>query len=352
VDQAVLAAGKRRSAAGSRSRELSRSKKKKTASASAAATETPSAAFTVQTPNPAERARLLASRGRGEEILTAANLRRRQPVNGTCANGRVLGRNNSLSGGGSAMVAEDEAGIYTANIALDHPQDQQQMHQSGRKARQSFLATQEAKMEDVSRRREETIQQKRQATELLLAPLAVMAKEQWDALAARLDGESLGNIRRLLEVVLRNAATKSDPKYKRLKTSNRNLWMGLLKFEEVVAILEKSAGFERRVIVGTNGNKQIESTEALRIKMERDRINLEISQALNDESNNPDTIASLIADLDSLEVAAATNVNQQQPSAVCAADEAQNFELSHVGAGEDGLGIKKILSILCAVEIW
>lgn len=316
-------------------------KEKKTASA----TETPSAAFTVQTPNPAERARLLASRGRGEEILTAANLRRRQPVNGTCANGRVLGRNNSLSGGGSAMVAEDEAGIYTANIALDHPQDQQQMHQSGRVARQSFLAAQEAKMEDVSRRREETIQQRRQATELLLAPLAVMAKEQWDALAARLDGESLGNIRRLLEVVLRNAATKSDPKYKRLKASNRNLWMGLLQFEEVVAILEKSAGFERRVVVGTNGNKQIEMTEALRIKME-------ISQALNDESNNPDTIASLIADLDSLEVAAATNVNQQQPSAVCAADEAQNFELNHVGAGEDGLGIKKILSILRAVEIW
>mmetsp|Transcript_19302 Transcript_19302/g.42004 ORF Transcript_19302/g.42004 Transcript_19302/m.42004 type:complete len:372 (+) Transcript_19302:112-1227(+) len=336
-------------------------KEKKTAAASAAAaaaTTTP--AFSVREPNPAERARLLAARRRGEQLLTAANVRRRKPVNGTSAGGRVLGgNNNSLSEGGSAAVADDDFGIVTTApttaIALDHllaQQQEMQQSSSEREARRSFLAKQEAKMEDVRRRREETIRAKRKAAEREqeqhFARKVAMAKQQWDALAARLDGdegekESLGDIRRLLEVVLRNAATKSDPKYKLLKTSNRNLWTRLLRFREVVAILENGAGFERRV-VGTN--TQIE-TEALRIEMERDRINVEISQALN-ESNRQDTIASLIADLDALEIAAA---NQQQLAGV-AAEEARDFELGHAGAGEDRLGVKRILAILGAVESW
>lgn len=331
-------------------------KEKKTA-ATAAATTPP--AFTVQEPNPEERARLLAARRRGEQLLTAANVRRRKPVNGTSTSGRVLG-GNSLSEGGSAVVADDEDGSTTnaptTTIALDHQQAQQQEIQqssSEREARQSFLAKQETEMEDVRRRREETIKAKRKAAEQEqeqhFALKVSMAKQQWDTLAARLAGdggeeESLGNICRLLGVVLRNAATKSDPKYKLLKTSNQNLWTRLLRFREVVAILENGAGFERRV-VGTN--TQIE-TEALRIEMERDRINVEISQALN-ESSSPDTIASLIADLDALEVVAA---NQQKPAAVCVADEAPDFELSHVGAGEGGLGVKRILAILGAVESW
>ena len=97
-------------------------------------------------------------------------------------------------------------------------------------------------MESVRRRREQT-KAKRMAARITTTTAAAseqqfahqmaLAKQQWDALAARLHGareedESLGEIRRLLEIVLRNAATKSDPKYKLLNASNRNLWTRLL----------------------------------------------------------------------------------------------------------------------------
>ena len=94
----------------------------------------------------------------------------------------------------------------------------------------------------------------------------------------------------------------------------------------------------------------------VRLEMERDRINLEISQALDEASssagsNNPDAIVSLVADLDALEMEAAS---QQQPAVVCVEDggEARDFELCHAGAGEDGLGLKRTLAILGAVETW
>ena len=122
-----------------------------------------------------------------------------------------------------------------------------------------------------------------------------------------------------------------------------------MRFQEVAAILEVRAGFERRVV---RTDKQNE-TEALRIEMERDRINLKISQALDEASSssgsdNPDAIVSLVADLDALGITAAS---QQQLAAVCVEDggETRHFELCHVGAGEDGLGAKRILAIC---ELW
>ena len=306
--------------------------------------------------------------------MTAANVRRakqeallRKPVNGTPTNGSVLGGNLA----GSAVVPDDEdddiTNIHTNCMVEHQPQQQKQQPPTEREARQAFLAIQEAKMESVRRRREQTKAKRiaarittttAAASEQQFAHQMALAKQQWDALAARLHGareedESLGEIRRLLEIVLRNAATKSDPKYKLLNASNRNLWTRLLRFEEVVAILEEGAGFERRM-VGTEKRKE---TEAVRIDMERDRINLKISQALDEASsssgsNNPDAIASLVSDLEALGIAAA---RQQQPAAVCVEDdddEGRDFALCHAGAGEDGLGVERILAILRAVETW
>jgi hypothetical protein len=374
-------------------------KVKEKATAAVDASASSALAFTVQEPNPEQRARLLAARRRGEQLVTAANVRRRKskPVDGTPTTGRVLGGNSNSSaeaeaGTCSAVVAgdgdEDENDVIattrTNTIMVDRQQGRQQIQQFPieRKARQSFLATQEANMETVRRRREETKKAKRMAVEQQqqqqqpFAPQIALSKQQWDMLAARLlldgngnqeekESQSLGQIRRLLELVLRNAATKSDPKYKRLKTSNHNLWMRLLRFQEVVSILEEGAGFERRVDIVVGTDKQQIETEALRsIEMERDRIHLKLSQALDEQAsssssgsnnNNPDAIGSLVADLDALEITI-TAASQQQLAAVCveAGGEArQHFELCHVGgAGEDGLGAKRILAILRALETW
>mmetsp|Transcript_4994 Transcript_4994/g.11409 ORF Transcript_4994/g.11409 Transcript_4994/m.11409 type:complete len:80 (-) Transcript_4994:101-340(-) len=79
--------------------------------------------------------------------------------------------------------------------------------------------------------------------------------------------------------------------------------------------------------------------------MERDRINLKLSQALDEASSssgesNADDIPSLVVDLEALEIAAA----RQQLAAVCEENdgEARKFELCHAGADEDGFGLKRI----------
>ena len=306
----------------------------------------PAPAFTVQAPKPEHRARLLAGRWREEQLVTAAR-RKCNPVNGTTPNGRVLG-----SSSGSAVVADE--------IISEQKQPQQQQTPTNREARQSFLAAQEAKIEAERCRREETKNAKRRATELQFSPQIALAKQQWDALASRLPLDNngneqetqLGEIRRLLEIVLRNAATKSDPKYKRLNASkNHNLWTRLLRFEEVVAILEEGAGFERRE-AATN-----------EVELERGRIHLKLAQALdsheaslsssgpNNNDSNPAAIASLAAELDALGIAtsgcqelAATKGDDD--------DKARDFELYHAGVGADGLGLKRIFALLRAVESW
>jgi len=84
--------------------------------------------------------------------------------------------------------------------------------------------------------------------------------------------DSLEKIKRLLVMVLRNAATKSDPKYKLLTASNQTLWNRLLQFQEVVVILVEGAGFEQR---------ERTQTEVVPMASERDRIHRELTQALD-----------------------------------------------------------------------
>jgi len=180
-----------------------------------------------------------------------------------------------------------------------------------------------------------------------------LAKRAWDGLAARFpDGprggdaadDSLEKIKRLLVVVLRNAATKSDPKYKLLTASNQTLWNRLLQFQEVVVILVQGAGFERR---------ERTQTEVVPMASERDRINRELTQALDSGYHTPDRIASLVADLDALEPAATASQTKRTTEDMEDADtNARGFELCHAGAGDDGLGIKRIVTLLQAVETW
>lgn len=158
-------------------------------------------------------------------------------------------------------------------------------------------------MEAMRLRREQTITSKREVAQQLQEQRSLRTAYIWptsngtrwwfDSAAMERRTSHWEKILRLLEVVLRNAATKSDPKYKLLNASNHNLWMRLLQFQEVVLILVEEGGFERSII----GSEKRKETEALRIAMERDRINLTL--------NNADAIASLVADLDALDIASA-----------------------------------------------
>jgi len=158
----------------------------------------------------------------------------------------------------------------------------------------------------------------------------------------------LEDVRLLLGVVLSNA-TKSDPKYRLLKASNDNLWRRLLRYPEIVTIFE-AGGFQRENNVA---NKRAAKVEALRIELERNRINLLIAQALDTSISSPSdhlnpseaTIVSLVADLEALEVEEQALVR----SCVIVNNDAgeRDFELCHPGT--DGRN-KQLFAILRVVN--
>lgn len=328
---------------GKNNKPISR-KKKKATTAIANYAPPPSPAFTVQAPNPEHRARLLAGRWQEEQIAAARRKQCCKPVNGTTPSGRVLGSSTSES-----------AVVVTTDDMIE--QQQQKQPPTNREARSAFLATQEAKMqvacrEQTAKRRATTEQQS-----LLFAHQISLAKQHWNTLAARLLDDStnaqveLEKIHRLLVVVLRNAATKSDPKYKRLNASkNDNLWTRLLRFQEVVAILEEGAGFQRKEVV-------IEQIEMEHLKLAQKALDSDEAASLmpsGSRSNNDSNpaIASLVADLDTLGIAAGKLVAAAARDDDDDDKEARDFELYHVGVGADGLGLKRILALLRAVETW
>jgi len=155
-------------------------------------------------------------------------------------------------------------------------------------------------------------------------------------------------------VVLSNA-TKSDPKYRLLKASNKNLSRRLLRYPEIVSTFE-TAGFERENNIGNQRAAAPAKVEAMRIELERNRFNLLIAQALDhslslpDPPNTPEAvIVSLVMDLVALEVE-----EQALMRSCIVVDEVvndakdRNFELCHPGTG-DGQN-KQILAILRVVN--
>mmetsp|Transcript_37362 Transcript_37362/g.45054 ORF Transcript_37362/g.45054 Transcript_37362/m.45054 type:complete len:360 (-) Transcript_37362:379-1458(-) len=307
-------------------------------SAAAASPPPPLPAFTVIAPDPEERARLLAARKREERNANARKEALYVPVNGTSkTHGRTLGT------GADADVdtADDDR-------ATTIPLPQTPTSTTDREKRLAFLALQETNAENLRLEQKKAEKLRRDAP--FVEPIRA-SQQNLERLAERLSSEELEDVRRLLGVVLNNA-TKSDPKYRLLKASNDNLWRRLLRYPEIVTIFE-AGGFQRENNVA---NKRAAKVEALRIELERNRINLLIAQALDhslslpDPPNTPEAvIVSLVMDLVALEVE-----EQALMRSCIVVDEVvndakdRNFELCHPGTG-DGQN-KQILAILRVVN--
>jgi len=309
-------------------------------------------AFTVIEPDPEKRTGLLAARKKGERDAKARKAASRIPVNGTSkTHGRILGT--------SADVDVDTTDDDKATTKrTEGNQLQQQTPTTDREKRLTFLAIQKAKAETARR---DQIKVERIRQDALFVELIRLTEQNLEMLAARLSSRNeFEDVRRLLGVILKNAATKSDPKYKLLKAySNDNLWRRLLRHPEIVTIFEKAAGFQRGNNIGEKRAAAAAKEKAMRIEMERNRINLLIVQALDKSFSSPSSdqsnpteaaVASLFADLAALEVEEQTPLVRS--CAVVDNDEAQDrdFELCHPGAGEDGLRIKQIFAILRVVN--
>lgn len=139
-----------------------------------------------------------------------------------------------------------------------------------------------------------------------------------DILAARLhectegnEGAAVVDSHALLCTVLRNAATKANPKYRRLKASNAKLWAGLLQHPETAAVLI-AAGFVplpadlQGDVAGGSSGAPASGPDAARqgraqAAMERDRVQVALERELNNAAAyNPVVVESLMAKVEAL----------------------------------------------------
>jgi len=166
------------------------------------------------------------------------------------------------------------------------------------------------------------------------------------------------NVRRLLGIVLKNSAIKSDPKYKLLKAySNDNIWKRLLRYPEIVVVLEEGAGFQRV-------NNIYEKRAAEFAEKEQNRIRMLIAQTLDDHNSSASSsqppfldlgsdnkpseavVASLIAELEALEVVTSNNTNEEEV-------QDRDFELcgpSTGTTGKDKVRMERIFAVLRVVN--
>jgi len=316
-------------------------------------------AFTVIEPDPEKRTRLLNARKREKQDANARKVALRASVKNT--HGRMLGNGAEVEVEVDVDVDVDTAGRdkgitkKTAGI-----QSQRQNPTTDREKRLAFLTIQKAKAEGTRR---ELIKAKRIRQNAPFVDQMRVTQQNLEVLATRLSSEKeFEDVRCLLGVVLKNASTKSNPKYKVLKAcSNDNLWRRLLQHPEIVTILG-AAGFQRENNIGKIRAVEVAKEEATRVRMERNRINLLIAKTLDgscslpssssDQSKPQDaTVSSLVTDLEALEV------EEQAPvmlsCAVADNDEAQDrdFELCHPGTNQiNQIMIEQIFAILRVVN--
>ena len=150
-------------------------------------------------------------------------------------------------------------------------------------------------------------------TELVAALLASLARR----LGPGSDEHTAA--RRILGTVLYNAGTKSDPKYRRLKSGNDRLWATLLQHPESVAVLV-TAGFRQEAACHPVPPTQhppappplaappVESDAArMQWGAERDRLQVALEQQLGSDATDPAVIESLMVQLEATMARAAVS---------------------------------------------
>ena len=129
--------------------------------------------------------------------------------------------------------------------------------------------------------------------------------------------------RRILGTVLRNAGTKPDPKYRRLKSGNDRLWASLLQHPEAVAVLVM-AGFKQEAVCHL-ARPPPKHPPALAVPpvgldaarmhwgAERDRLQVALEQQLGSDAADPAAIESLMAQLEATMACAAVSEAPASP---------------------------------------
>ena len=290
--------------------------KVKTAAAAAAAAvpppRPPRPAFTVIKPDPTKRRKLMAVRKQNEHLGMRKNSGKAPASRGNSAT-TYNNNSNSNNNDNDDIKRTDTMKLKSpfttsSSSTCDSSTD--------REKRLQYLVNQQAKADAVRNeqrnidriRRDgpytEQIQLTQQNLVLLVNRLIVTDNKTGK--------EEFEKVRHVLGLVLKNAATKVDPKYKILKAySNDKLWSRLLQHPEIITILVKAVGFHKEIdikgkrtrVMAVAVKRKQEEEEVARIK-ERTRIHRLITEALDQPQS---VVASLIADLEALEIDDCTN---------------------------------------------
>jgi hypothetical protein len=229
-------------------------------------------------PDAEQREKLLEQRRSGEEQAAL----------------RIAARSSlafSGTGPGGATLGTGDGGTTTTTA----PSEEEPKSQ--REARLAYFAKQDAELAQRRRvTRDAPFAQQQQLTQNRLD--ALVARFEREQNTSSSDSTNTGDITtclHLLSTVLRNAATKTATKYRRLPARNDKLWGGLLCHPEAVEILS-AAGFVRQRPVPIS----VTTATPTATEIERDRIKLEINQELDSTLPNTDAIAALVVELERL----------------------------------------------------
>ena len=288
--------------------------KVKTAATAVPPPRPPRPAFTVIKPDPTKRRKLMAVRKQNEHLGMRKNSGKAQASRGNSAT-----TYNSNSNSNSNNNDNDDI-KRTDTMKLKSPFTTSSSSicdsSTDREKRLQYLVNQQAKADAVRNeqrnidriRRDEPYTEQIQLTQknlVLLVNRLIVSDNKTGK-------EEFEKVRHVLGLVLTNAATKSDPKYKILKAySNDKLWSRLLQHPEIITILVKAVGFHKEIgikekrtrVMTVAVKRKQEEEEVARIK-ERTRIHRLITEALDQPQS---VVASLIADLEALEINDCTN---------------------------------------------
>ena len=289
--------------------------KVKTAAAAAAAAAVPPPrpprpAFTVIKPDPTKRRKLMAVRKQNEHLGMRKNSGKAPASRGNSATTYNSNSNNNDNDDIKRTDTMQLKSPFTTSSSstCDSSTD--------REKRLQYLVNQQAKADAVRNeqrnidriRRDGPYTEQIQLTQKNLALLVnrLIVSDN------KTGKEEFEKVRHVLGFVLKNAATKVDPKYKILKAySNDKLWSRLLQHPEIITILVKAVGFHKEIdikgkrtrVMAVAVKRKQEEEEVARIK-ERTRIHRLITEALDQPQS---VVASLIADLEALEINDCTN---------------------------------------------
>ena len=285
--------------------------KVKTAATAVPPPRPPRPAFTVIKPDPTKRRKLMAVRKQNEHLGMRKNSGKAQASRGNSA---TTYNSNSNSNSNSNNNDNDDI-KRTDTMKLKSPFTTSSSSicdsSTDREKRLQYLVNQQAKADAVRNeqrnidriRRDEPYTEQIQLTQknlVLLVNRLIVSDNKTGK-------EEFEKVRHVLGLVLTNAATKSDPKYKILKAySNDKLWSRLLQHPEIITILVKAVGFHKEIgikekrtrVMTVAVKRKQEEEEVARIK-ERTRIHRLITEALDQPQS---VVASLIADLEALEI--------------------------------------------------